>query len=154
MSTLSPTRKVSRRHELREDKVVTFYARALGFIENNRNLVYGILAAVVAIVAWVFGYSYMQSNRNSEALQLMTVAVSRYEAGEYTSALDGDMSFTGLREITEDFESTTAGNLALFYAADASFRMGNLDEALDFFQSYNKGSNFLGASALAAGPKW
>lgn len=149
MSTLTPTRKVSRRHELREDKVVTFYTRVLGFIENNRNLVYGLLIGAVVIVALFFGYSYMQSNRNSEALALMSTAVAKYEAGEYDAALDGDMSFAGLLEVAEDFGNTTSGNLARFYAADASFRTGRLDRALEFFQSYDKGANFLGASALA-----
>lgn len=149
MSTLTPTRKVSRRHELREDKVVTFYARALGFVDKNRPLVYGALAAIAIILVVLFGYSYLQANRNAEALIEMTEAVSRYESGDYAAAIDGDMSFPGLIEIIEDYGSTQAGNLARFYAADALFRTGQYDRALEYFQAFDKESNYLGASALA-----
>jgi tetratricopeptide (TPR) repeat protein len=149
MSTLSPTRKVSRKHELREDRVVTFYARMLGLIENNKKAVYGLLAGVVVVLAMIFGFSYVQSNRNAEATQMMAQAVSRYEQGDYAAAIDGDMSFTGLLEIADDYGSTKAGNLARFYAADALYRLGDVDRALPLFEAYDKGENYLGASALA-----
>jgi len=149
MSTLSPTRKVSRKHELREDKVVTFYARMLGFIENNKKAVYLALAGIVVVIALIFAFSYVQSNRNAEATQMMSEAVNRYEQGDYAAAIDGDMSFTGLLEIADDFGGTRAGNLARFYAADALYRLGDLDRALPLFEEYDKGENYLGASALA-----
>lgn len=149
MSTLTPTRKVSRKHELREDKVFTFSARVLGFIENNRTVAYSALAGVVIILAVSLGYSYLQSKRNAEALEMMTEAVNRYERGEYSAAVDGDMSFAGLTEIADDYGNTKAGNLARFYAADALYRAGDLDEALEYFEAFKKGANFLGASALA-----
>ncbi len=149
MSTLTPTRKVSRKHELREDKVVTFSARALGLIENNRAVVYSALAGVVIVLAAILGNSYMQSKRNAEALDMMTEAVSRYERGDYTAAVDGDMSFAGLIEIADDYGNTKAGNLARFYAADALYRTGDLDEALEYFEAFKKGADYLGASALA-----
>jgi len=149
MSTLSPTRKVSRKHELREDRVVTLYARALGIIENNKAAVYGSLVGIVVILALIFGFSYVQSNRNADALEAMSQAVSRYEQGDYAAAIDGDMSFTGLLEIVDDYGSTKAGNLARFYAADALYRLGDLDRALPLFEAYDKGDNYLGASAYA-----
>jgi len=149
MSTLTPTRKVSRKHELREDKVVTFYARTLGFIDNNRTMAYSALAGVVIFLVVIFGYSYLQSQRNTEALETMTEAVSRYESGDYTAAVDGDMSFAGLMDIADDYGRTKAGNLARFYAADALFRTGDLDKALEYFEDFKKESNYLGASALA-----
>jgi tetratricopeptide (TPR) repeat protein len=149
MSTLTPTRKVSRKHELREDKVVTMYARILGVMENNRGIVYGALVGIVAVLAVVFGFSYVQSSRNDEAVEMMAQAVIRYENGEYAAAIDGDMSYTGLLEIIEDYGGTRAGNLARFYAADALYRMGELDRALPLFEAFDKEANFLGASAYA-----
>ena len=90
MSTLNPTRKVSRRHELREDTVVTFYARALGYFENNRNTVYGILGGIVLVVLLLFVFSWNKSSKNAKALSEMAFAVQRYEAGDFQASLDGD----------------------------------------------------------------
>ncbi|GMQ80916.1 MAG: tetratricopeptide repeat protein [Rhodothermia bacterium] len=149
MSTLTPTRKVSRKHELREDKVITFSARVLGLIETNRTVVYGGFALIVIVLAGIFGFSYVQSSRNTEALEQMTEAVSRYESGDYATAIDGDMLFPGLVEVAEKFGNTKAGNLARFYAADALFRTGDLERSLTFFQAFNKDGDFLGASAYA-----
>ena len=58
MSTLNPTRKVSRRHELREDTVVTAYARALGYFENNRSVVFGAAAVILLIATLIVGLSW------------------------------------------------------------------------------------------------
>lgn len=149
MSTLNPTRKVSRRQELREDKVVTFYAKALTIYENQRNLVYGVIGGIVLLAVLIVGYSLYQANRNSEALEAMTTAVQRYEAGQYQAALDGDASFMGLLDVEAEYGSTETGNLARYYTADALFRVGEFERALDMFESYDKKADYLGASAFA-----
>jgi len=149
MSTLNTTRKVSRRHELREDTVVTFYARALGYFENNRNTVFAILGGILLVVASIMGYSWMKSNNNTKALAEMAVAVQKYEAGDYQASLDGDTSFSGMINIADEYGNSASGNLARFYVAEAFFRIGNMDSALKYFESYSKGSDYLGASAYA-----
>ena len=149
MSTLNPTRKVSRRHELREDTVITFYARAIDFFENNRNLVYGILGGIVLVAALIVGWNWNQANRNETALSEMAEAVRQYEAGSYQASLDGDISFTGLLDVVDQYGGTASGNLAKFYAADALFRTGNMDQALELFEDYNKEADYIGASAFA-----
>ena len=149
MSTLNPTRKVSRRQELREDTVVTFYARALDILENHRQTVIYAVAGVVVAVLLALAWSWNQGNRNEQALSEMADAVRLYEAGSWQAALDGDASFVGLMDIAEEYGSTDAGNLARFYAADALFRTGDMDRALEFFGSYSKESDYIGASAFA-----
>jgi tetratricopeptide (TPR) repeat protein len=149
MSTLNPTRKVSRRHELREDTVVTFYARSLGYFENNRNTVYAMLAGIVLVVAAIMGFAWMKASNNEKALSEMSTAVQRYEAGEYQASLDGDTSFIGMIEIADSYGNSDSGNLARFYAADAFFRVGDMANSLKYFESYSKDSNYLGASAYA-----
>lgn len=149
MSTLNPTRKVSRRQELREDRVVTMSARAIDFYENNRNLVYGIIAAIVVVALLAVGLAWNSARRNDEALERMATAVQRYEAGAYQAALDGDISFMGLLDIADEYGGTDAGNLARFYAADALFRVGDLERSLEYFRDYDKEADYLGASAFA-----
>ena len=149
MSTLNPTRKVSRRHELREDTVVTAYARALGYFENNRSVVFGAAAVILLIATLIVGLSWNQGRQNEKALSEMAVAVQHFESGDFQAALDGDASFTGLVEIADRYGSTDSGNLANYYAGDAFFRVGDLDQALEYFEAFSKDANYLGASAFA-----
>ena len=149
MSTLKPTKKISRRQELRQDTVVTWSARIWGLVDKYRALTYGLLAAVVVVVAGLVGYSYLQQQRGSEAQEYLAPAVRLFEKGQYQDALDGTGLEMGLLDTAEEFGSTQAGNLAHFYAADALFRLGEYDQALEHFRAYRKESNYLGASALA-----
>lgn len=149
MSTTNPTRKISRRHELREDKVITLYARALDLVERNRKVVLYGAAAIVIIVVSVVGLTWLTSSRNVTAAERMASAVRAWESGDYRTALEGTETFLGLADIVDDFGSTASGNLARYYAAEAHFRLGEYDQALELFRDYDKDSNHLGAAALA-----
>lgn len=149
MSTLKAPRHVSRRKELRQDQVVTFYAKAWQFFDQNRPLVYGGLAVIVALALALVGYGYYQSQQNVEAQQQLGRVVTLYENGNYRQALDGTEDAPGLLSIVDNYGGTTAGNLATFYAADALFRLGDYDQALTYFDQFDKDENVLGASAIA-----
>ncbi len=149
MSTLDPTRKISRRHELREDKVVTFYARALGLIEKNRSVVLAGAAVVVIVVVAVVGFSMLMAQRDKTAVDRMAGAVRAWESSDYRGAIDGTDQFMGLSAVIEEYGSTRTGNLARYYAADAHFQLGEYDQALELFEAYDKEANHLGAAALA-----
>ncbi|MBT8402055.1 MAG: tetratricopeptide repeat protein [Rhodothermia bacterium] len=149
MSTLKPTKKISRRQELRQDTVVTFSARVWDFVDKNRSIAYGVLGAIVLVVVGILGYQYLQAQRTAEAQEFLAPAVRLYEQGNYREALDGVGLQMGLTAIADEFGSTNAGNLAHFYAADALFRLGELDQALMHFEAFEKDANYLGASALA-----
>ena len=149
MSTLKPTRKISRKEKLREDTVATLYAKAVDFFDRNRNVVYGSLAAVAVLIVALVGWSYMKSQKEATAAEEIAAAVRNYELGLYREALDGVAGSKGLITVSNEYSGTDAGNLAKFYAADALFRLGEYDEALGFFRSYKKESDYLGASALA-----
>lgn len=149
MSTLNPPKSISRRHELREDTVVTAYARAWQFFDRNRTLVYGALVALVVLVLLLVGWIWRQNVRGGEAAEHLGRIVTLYEEGQFQQALDGSEGRLGLVAIAEDYGRTDAGNLARFYAANANFELGNFEDARAFFSRYNKGNDILGASAIA-----
>lgn len=149
MSTLKPTKKISRRHELREDTVVTGFARITEFFEANKPVVYGALGAVIIFFAAIIGYNYLQDSKQESAIVEMAAAVKAFEEGNYQTALNGGDGSKGLVDIADDYGSTDAGNLARFYAADAYYRLGQYDEALEYFRAYDVESDYIGASALA-----
>jgi len=149
MPTLNPPRSISRRHELREDKVVTFYARAWRFLDANRKMVYGGAAALGVLAVVIVGYVFYQGQQASEAEVLLAAVLPLYEEASYRQALDGSLEHLGLLEIADKYGGTPAGNLARFYAADALFNMGEYDRALSYFEDFDKGPDFIGAGAIA-----
>lgn len=149
MSTLNAPRNVSTRSEERQDQVVTFYAKAWGWVDQNRGTVYGMLALLVIAAVALAGWTYYQSQQAAEAEDELADIVRVYEAGRFEQALDGTETSTGLVSIAEEYGSTPAGNLAAFYAADAFYQLGRTEEALEYFEAYDREENFLGASALA-----
>ena len=151
MAAVNPPNKAitPSKHKLREDQVITAYAKSWDFYDRNRKLVYGILAGIAVLVIAVVGYVFYMSRQEAKAGQEMAGAVAAYERGEYRMALDGTDEWTGLLEIADDYGNTDAGNLAYFYAGDALYKLGEYDQALDMFEAFDKEENLLGAGAIA-----
>ena len=149
MSTYKAPKRVSKRTEAREDKLATLFDRSLFFYEENKSLVFGAVGALVAVILVIFGFMYYQNQQQDNAASQMTEATALYENGNYRAALDGDNGAPGLLEIVDRFGSTKAGNLARFYAGDALFQLGEYEEALEYFQDYDKDNDAIGAAAYA-----
>ena len=149
MSTLNPPKRISKKHELREDAVITSYARAWAYFDQHRKLVYGVIAGLVVLVAAIIGYVIYQNQQAEEAEEHLARIVAVYEQGSYQEALDGTADNLGLLEIAEEYGSSSSGNLAHFYAADALYHLGEYERALEHFDEFDKPDGFLGASAIA-----
>jgi len=149
MPALQAPRKISRRQELRQDAVVTVYARAIDIYSRNKTYVLAAAAVLVVIIVGYVGYRFYLAKQGDRAAQLLGPIEMVYEQGKYEEALDGTADHIGLIEIAKRFGRTKDGNLARFYAADALYRLGRKEEALEYFKSFDKESDYLGASALA-----
>ncbi|MEM1094064.1 MAG: tetratricopeptide repeat protein [Bacteroidota bacterium] len=152
MSTLTPPSKISqkqKKQELREDAIVTTYARGLSFYDDYKNFIIAAGVGVVLAIAGFFGLSYMQAQNEAAAQAALAEAVRAYEAGNFQQALDGVNGALGLAGVADEYGSTDAGNLAAFYAADANFQLGNYDAALGYYEDFDAESNIVGASAIA-----
>ncbi len=149
MTASRTSRSTSRRHELRQDRFITFFARAWGFFDRNRTLAYGLLAGLVVLILLGIGYAYYHNQQQQEAQRRLGAIISVYESGDYQAALEGTGGQMGLLEISEAYGGTQAGNLATFYAADALYQLGEYDRALALFEAFDREENLLGAGALA-----
>ncbi|MEM1041735.1 MAG: hypothetical protein AAGI91_03815 [Bacteroidota bacterium] len=145
---LKPPKPVSRRQELREDKVITAYARTMTMAEDNKGLLIAAAAGIVVIFLGVLGFTLYQGGQSDRADDVLGAILPAYESGSFQEALDGTPEALGLLDIADDYASTEAGNLARFYAAGALFELGRYDEAAAMYADYN-GADLLGASALA-----
>lgn len=150
MSALKTPEKTSRRQELRKNLLVQLYARLLLLYEERRQLVYGLGIGLLALILAVPGYMYYQQRQAKQANKMLGKILPVYEQGRYDQALNGTGQQAGLFTIAEDFGGTDAGNLAAFYAANALYEQGEYDRALTYYQRFEKGNDFIGASAYAA----
>lgn len=149
MPALQAPRKISRRQELRQDAVVTVYARALEFYSRYKTYVLAAAAVLLVAILGYIGYRFYLVKQGDEAAQLLGPIEMVYEQGNYEQALDGTADHIGLIDIADRYGRTKDGNLAKFYAADALYRLGRKEEALQYFESYDKDADYLGASAYA-----
>lgn len=150
MTALKTPEKKSRRQELRQNIFVDLYARALLFYDEYRRVAQGLGVALLVLVLAVPGYLYYHQQQEEAANQQLGQILPVYEGGNYQQALEGTSEQAGLLTIADDYSSTDAGNLAAFYAANALYEQGEYDRALTYFQRFEKGKTFIGASAYAA----
>lgn len=150
MSALQTPEKKSRRKELRQNKIVELYARALLLWDEHRSAVLGAFGVLVAAILAIPGYMYYQQQQQQRANELLGQILPVYEQGRFQQALDGTNDARGLKEIADDFGGTNAGNLATYYAAHSYFQTEQYDQALTYFNRFEKDQDFLGASAYAA----
>jgi tetratricopeptide (TPR) repeat protein len=150
MSALKTPEKTSRRQELRKNLLVQLYAQLLLLYEERRQLVYGLGIGLLALILAVPGYMYYQQRQAERANEMLGQILPVYEQGQYDQALNGTGQQAGLLTIADDYGGTDAGNLAAFYAANALYEQGEYDRALTYYQRFEKGNDFIGASAYAA----
>jgi tetratricopeptide (TPR) repeat protein len=148
-SMLKPPKQVSRRQELREDTVVTAYARTMTMAEKYKGALIAAGVGIVVIFLGVLGYTYYLSNQSDLADEALGAVLPLYEAGQYQEALDGTADTPGLLEIADEYGATDAGNIAQFYAASALFELGRYDEAEEYFDAFDGDGDLLEASAIA-----
>jgi tetratricopeptide (TPR) repeat protein len=111
-------------------------------LQRNKNILIGVVAALVLLVGAWFGYSYYKQTKNEEAQAYMFPAVYHFEADSLNKALKGDGINDGLVTIADEYSMTDAGNLAQFYAGVAYLKQGKFDEAINYLKDF-KSSDLL-----------
>ncbi len=150
MAALKTPEKTSRRKELRQNIFVDLYARALLFYDEYKRLAQGLGVALLVLILAIPGYIYYHQQQEEAANQQLGQILPVYEQGNYQQALDGTGDRAGLLTIADNYSNTDAGNLAAFYAANALYQREEYDRALTYYQRFEKGQDFIGASAYAA----
>lgn len=149
MAQTTPPKSLTatRANELREDTVTTAATRGTEFFEDHRNAVIGVIVGIVVLSLAVIAWRAYQANRSAEGQQLLGAILTEYEAGNLQTALDGTDTMPGLLEIADQYGSTSTGEQATFFAADALYELGQTDRALELFEDYD-GDGLLAASAI------
>src|SRR5690349_19189505 len=113
------------------------------WIEANPKIVFGVVGALLLVVAGYFGYQYYVGSQDEQAQREMFQAVRYFEkyidAGHdsLNIAMKGDGNNLGFEDIINDYGMTKAGNLANFYAGAISLKQGKFKLARLYFEDFS-----------------
>ncbi len=118
-------------------------------LQRNRNILIGVVVALVVLAAGWFGYSYYKQTKNEEAQAYMFPAIYHFEADSLNKALKGDGINDGFETIADEYGMTDAGNLAELYAGVAYLKQGKFDNAINYLKDFKSSDLLVQARAQA-----
>jgi len=134
---------------LQQEKINETVSKTEQFFNKYKNLIYGIVAAVLVVGFGILAYSqWILKPKQAEAMEQMFPAESAFAAGEYELALNGDGNVLGFKDILDEY-GTKAGKAVNFYAGVCELQLGNFSEAIDYLKAYKGKDHILGARALS-----
>lgn len=119
------------------------------FFSENRNLLLGILAAVVLVgLGSLVYYKLVYQRQCSEAMEQLYPAEQSFQSGEYELALNGDGNNLGFADVIDNY-GTKAGKAVYLYAGVCELNLGNYEGALSYLKKYKGKEPILAARAKA-----
>lgn len=147
---LAKKKKLGKKN-IKEDKLVTYYSKALEYFEVYRNQILIGTAAVVVIIAAIVYFGNQAQQAEIEAAAALSKASRTYQAGNYEAAIQGNTA-TGtpsLAEVADNFSGTESGEIARIYLANSYYYTGDYDKALENYEDYSGSNQLYKAAALA-----
>lgn len=147
---LTKRKKLSRK-EIKEDKLVTTYYKAIAFFNENKNRVgmyAGILVVVVlAVILFMNNKKKNNETAGTELARIMNV----YDSGNYLEAIEGKAGtkLIGLKKLVQSYGSSENGEIAKIYLANAYNNLGKLDDAFKYYEDYSGSDKIFKATALS-----
>jgi tetratricopeptide (TPR) repeat protein len=147
---LKPQKKISRR-EIKEDKLVTVYFEARGWLEKNKKVIYYIAIGFVAAAVIIFLWGKNRTESNDKATAMLAKVVPYYDQGNYDLALNGvpQQGIMGLQAVVDEYGSTKTGELAKLYLANSYYAMKDYDKALEYYDDISVSDKLVSSSAIA-----
>lgn len=137
------------KEEVREENVVATVSKTEQFLNANKKVIIGLVAAVLVIALGIFAYyKLVYAPACLEAAEECSAAEFSFQAREFELALNGDENHLGFAQIIEDYGAKAPKSVYL-YAASCSAQLGEWDKALDYAKSYKGKDSILAARALA-----
>ncbi|WP_300726223.1 tetratricopeptide repeat protein [uncultured Bacteroides sp.] len=120
------------------------------FLFKYKNVIIGVVAAIVVIVLGAFCYKHFISEPNEVKAQEALFKGQEYFANEdYDIALKGDsLEYAGFLKIADEYSSTDAGNLANAYAGLCYAQQGNAEEALKYLDKFSADDKMVAPAIL------
>lgn len=150
---MANTEKLGAKKNAENEVNETFVSKSLEFYKKYENVIYGILIAILVIVAgiWALNKFYI-TPRNEKASAMIQKPIAMFSRGDslsLVSALEGTEEDDGFLTIISDYKMTRTANTAKYYAGLCYLYQGNKDEALDYLKQFKKKENVMWYAAQA-----
>ncbi len=119
--------------------IVEVRDQAQGFLDKNRNLIFGILVAAVVVFGGFFAYNnFVAKPKADEAAAEMLQAQIQFERDSFALALTNPGGGkSGFLDIIDAYGSTPSGNLSNYYAGICYLNLGQYEAAIDYLKDYS-----------------
>ena len=141
--------------ETEKDEVIVdveeVYSKTEDFINTNQNAIIGAIGVIVAVIVGFYAYNKVYLGPlEEEAHGQMFMAEQYFQKDSFELALNGDGNYLGFLDIADEYTSTSAGNLAHYYAGVCYLRTGDYETAIEELNDFDGAGEMLGAVALGA----
>lgn len=109
------------------------------FLLKNKNMLGGIVAAVVIVICGYLGYRNFISEPNElKASEVLFKGEQYFATENYETALNGDsLGYAGFISIANEFSGTDAANLANAYAGICYAQLGKYEDAIKYLDKFS-----------------
>ena len=120
------------------------------FLLKNKNLLLGIVAAIVVVVAGVLGYKhFISAPKELKAAEAIFKGEQYFGADNYEIALNGDSTgYAGFVKLADEFSGTDVGNLANAYAGICYAQLGKYEDAIKFLDKFSADDYFVAPAII------
>ena len=119
------------------------------FLFKYKNIIVGVVVAIVVIVCGTLGYKHFISEPNELKASEASFMAERYFGNdEFEAALKGDsLGNMGFLKIADEFSGTKAGKLANAYAGVCYAKLAQYEDAAKYLDKFSA-SDFMVAPAM------
>lgn len=122
-------------------KVIESTQSATDFWTKYKNLIIGILAAIILVVGgWLLYKNLIVKPKEERAAEAIFKAEEYFRNDSLTLALNGDGQNKGFLNIIKNFEGTKAANLSHFYAGVIYLKTNNFNNAVKYLKNFSTDS--------------
>ncbi len=139
------------KHDLKEDKLVTYMARAESMYFANKKYVNYAITALIALAIILVIYINNRGADADKASNELAKISQYYDTDQYEVAIKGvpEKNIMGLKQIVDNYGSSDAGEIAKVYLANAYYATGKIDEALKYYENFGGSWGVMKSAAIA-----
>lgn len=110
------------------------------FIEKHQKKLSYAVIGILLIITAIFAYNkYILKPNELNAQNNIFVAQHYFNLDSFELALNGDGNYDGFLDVIDEYSGTKAGNLAKYYAGLCYRKLGNYEEAINYFEDFSPG---------------